>query len=435
MEYNEFRKQTKDALEHLYDPAYLQVHPLLHQFSSVKASAQATRAQSLRGLLKDAIETLRPLQTIPPNAPEWRSYLALRCRYVQGMSLAQIEMELGISLRQLQRELRKGLDALSDILWGMSEGHESRARMDAAGLAGFALAEKDETRKQPQPSPDADLLQEFENELNQWQFTRQPLSIATLLEDALWMLKPLLEQRSVHVNALLPEDLPTVLTDATLTRQVLYKLIQRMTVASPQTLDILVAFSGERVEIDLQAAYCQILVVEEEWQIIQLLANQLGSQLHLEQSDGQLCRVVLGLPVDRQKRVLVVDDNPSIHQLFERYLALHRYEVLHAHNAADALRLAAKAQPDAITLDVMMPQTDGWQILRQLFQNPSTASIPVIVCSVLQEPEIALSLGAKAYLKKPVSRLDLLEILNQILDTAPPLTVPPTTPEDSQASR
>jgi CheY-like chemotaxis protein len=79
------------------------------------------------------------------------------------------------------------------------------------------------------------------------------------------------------------------------------------------------------------------------------------------------------------------------------------------------LQLAGEKHPDAITLDVMMPNVDGWQVLRGLANAPATANIPVIICSVLKEPELAFSLGARAYLKKPVDRLELVATLARLV--------------------
>src|SRR5512146_1931683 len=101
MDSEEFRKLVKDALEHLYDPAYLEAHPLLTQISGVTTTSRSTRAQELRGLLKDAIEELRPPEGLPSGSPQWRSYLVLRCRYVQAMTMGQVENELGLGRRQL----------------------------------------------------------------------------------------------------------------------------------------------------------------------------------------------------------------------------------------------------------------------------------------------------------------------------------------------
>jgi hypothetical protein len=112
----EFRKLVKDALEHLYDTAYLATHPLLRQLTGSATTNRLTRVQQLRSTLKATIESIRPQLALPAKAPEYRSYLALYYRYVQGMTMGQVENELGISLRQLQRELYKGLDAVAALL-------------------------------------------------------------------------------------------------------------------------------------------------------------------------------------------------------------------------------------------------------------------------------------------------------------------------------
>ena len=117
MKLEEFRKLVKDALEHLYDTAYLEVHPLLTQLSGIATANRSTRAQELRSILKNAVEELRPPDGLPAGVPAWRSYLVLRCRYIQGMTMGQVENELGLSRRQLQRETLKGLEALTSMLW------------------------------------------------------------------------------------------------------------------------------------------------------------------------------------------------------------------------------------------------------------------------------------------------------------------------------
>ena len=85
--------------------------------------------------------------------------------------------------------------------------------------------------------------------------------------------------------------------------------------------------------------------------------------------------------------------------------------MVEAYNGTDALRLARELQPDAITLDVMMPSQDGWEVLQRLKSEPDTRRIPIIICSVLDDPELAFSLGAVACLKTPVSQADLVGAL------------------------
>ena len=109
--------------------------------------------------------------------------------------------------------------------------------------------------------------------------------------------------------------------------------------------------------------------------------------------------------------MLVVDDNEELFALFQRYVADHPYQLIHAQSVDQALRLVQSNPPDVITLDLMMPNRDGWELLQALRADPATIPIPVIVCSVLEDPDLALSLGAQAYLKKPVGAVDLLQAL------------------------
>jgi CheY-like chemotaxis protein len=85
--------------------------------------------------------------------------------------------------------------------------------------------------------------------------------------------------------------------------------------------------------------------------------------------------------------------------------------VVGATAGAEVLKLARELAPVAVALDVMMPTQDGWEVLQSLKNDPTTRNIPVIICSVLDDPELAYSLGAAAYLHKPVTQADLLSAL------------------------
>ena len=71
--------------------------------------------------------------------------------------------------------------------------------------------------------------------------------------------------------------------------------------------------------------------------------------------------------------------------------------------------------PSIIVLDVMLPDMDGWELLAHLHEHPPTRSIPILVCSVVREEELALALGAKLYLSKPVRRQQFIQALDQAL--------------------
>jgi CheY-like chemotaxis protein len=119
----------------------------------------------------------------------------------------------------------------------------------------------------------------------------------------------------------------------------------------------------------------------------------------------------LRLPRKMTRAVLVVDDNDDILHLFKRYLTGHGYTMLAARDGAEAITLAKSCLPDAITLDLMMPEQDGWDVLVTLTNQPDTQRIPVIVCSVLGARTRSLSLGASLFLEKPVSEQALLAAL------------------------
>ncbi|NCP86266.1 MAG: hypothetical protein CO094_12200 [Anaerolineae bacterium CG_4_9_14_3_um_filter_57_17] len=119
-------------------------------------------------------------------------------------------------------------------------------------------------------------------------------------------------------------------------------------------------------------------------------------------------------PVGDGKIILCIDDDPQITSLYERYLKPEGYQVVPVSNAATAKDAAKRLHPYAITLDIMMPDVDGWQILQELKNDPETRNLPVIICSIVEEEEKGFSLGAADYLVKPILEDDLIGALNRL---------------------
>jgi len=117
-------------------------------------------------------------------------------------------------------------------------------------------------------------------------------------------------------------------------------------------------------------------------------------------------------PAD-QNLVLVVDDDPIVHDLMTRYLGKEGFRTAVASNGEQALRLAQSLHPIAITLDAMMPRMDGWAVLEALKADPRTADIPVIMLSMVDDKNLGYALGASAYLTKPVDRARLAAALGR----------------------
>lgn len=114
------------------------------------------------------------------------------------------------------------------------------------------------------------------------------------------------------------------------------------------------------------------------------------------------------------KTILIVDDDPIARDLLRRHLGRGGYRVEEAVSGEEALRLARKISPDAITLDVLMPQMDGWAVLSALKEDPGLENIPVTILSIVDDRRIGFALGASEYLTKPIDREKLLAVLARV---------------------
>ncbi len=120
---------------------------------------------------------------------------------------------------------------------------------------------------------------------------------------------------------------------------------------------------------------------------------------------------------DRARLVLAIDDDDDFLTLLRAAFHNTPFALRCASTGQEGLNLARQLHPDAITLDVMMPEMDGWRVLAELKSDASTADIPVILLSVLQRRGLGLMLGASDYLTKPIDRNRLIRALRQLAPT------------------
>ena len=121
------------------------------------------------------------------------------------------------------------------------------------------------------------------------------------------------------------------------------------------------------------------------------------------------------------KKILVIDDEPAMHQLLKVILEGGGFELVGPEDHGEASNSIKRKQPDLIILDIMMPEVDGFEILKGLKRDEDTKRIPVIILSVLNmEDEInkALSMGADLYLTKPFDPSSLLDAIHSVLSSA-----------------
>ena len=114
-------------------------------------------------------------------------------------------------------------------------------------------------------------------------------------------------------------------------------------------------------------------------------------------------------------KILIADDEPEIRDLLRLYLENEKYEVVEAVNGIDALRLMDEEKPDLIMLDIMMPQMDGYQVLKHIREDNN---VPVIIISAKDEDSekiLGLNLGADDYIAKPFNPLEVIARVNSAL--------------------
>ena len=116
--------------------------------------------------------------------------------------------------------------------------------------------------------------------------------------------------------------------------------------------------------------------------------------------------------------VLVVDDNHEAAEILGRHLAVGGFRMAIARNGTDALKMARALRPVAVTLDILLPEIDGWDVLTRLKEDEATRNIPVVVVSVVDNPALGRALGAIDYFVKPVDGKALLSRLEQYTFTS-----------------
>ena len=114
----------------------------------------------------------------------------------------------------------------------------------------------------------------------------------------------------------------------------------------------------------------------------------------------------------------MVDDDATVRELVARHLERAGFAVATASGGQEGLRLARELRPAAVTLDIMMPDLDGWTVLAAMKGDPALADIPVVLMTIVDEKNRGYALGAADYLVKPVDRSRLVETLRNICGSA-----------------
>jgi CheY-like chemotaxis protein len=117
---------------------------------------------------------------------------------------------------------------------------------------------------------------------------------------------------------------------------------------------------------------------------------------------------------DDKKVILAIDDDPQVISLYERYLNPQGFHVVALTDPAKAREKILEIKPYAVTLDIMMPNIDGWTVLTSLKSDPETRHYPVIICSIMEQSDKGFNLGASDYLVKPILEEDIVDAINRL---------------------
>ncbi|MBE3145435.1 MAG: response regulator [Planctomycetes bacterium] len=398
-------KELRQALNHLYDPDYLRGSSLA---AIVGVSGRFDTSSALQGILTRTIESLKPAPGASNKAHAQEVYELLLYRYVQQFNQEEIANQLGISVRHLRRQQNIAIYDLACRLWEQFQPHASTD----------AVLNRDVLELKP-----SRVSYELSGELD---WLKSPSShvatdLSISLEEVHLLIKAFAEQRSVQL--VFPTN-PTglLLVHPVAFQQILLSLLSMAIQGDGVTevdLRVLPSLGWQTLEITAKSSRLSQgseLYEQNQLQMAQKMVELSDGTLDCQAAGGQFNARVNFNSVNRIE-VLVIDDNPEIITMMQRFAAETRYRISGLNDPKLAVERALQARPDLIVLDIMMPQIDGLQVLSQFKHHPSLGQIPVIICSVLPLKDLASSLDANDFIQKPIQRDMFITALNQASQT------------------
>ena len=347
-------------------------------------------------------------------------------------------------IASMSHELRTPLSAIL----GFSELMRAEPRQDEGRLVPDEWIEHIHTGGQHLLALINDVLDLAKVEAGRLELDREPFDLRGLITETIAGLRPLAERKHLAISS--RGDAETLVADRGRVRQVLYNLVSNAIKFTPDggSISIEAVATGEAVSLSVTdtgsgiAPADQEVIFDEFKQVGAIGERQAGTGLGLalarrlvEAHDGrielestlgegsrftvifpqsptiaqdaegsrlELPAAAAGGPGGRD--VLVIEDDPSAVRLLRTYLESDGYGVRFARDGATGIAAARATPPAAIILDVLLPGTDGWEVLRELKADPDLRDVPVIIVTVVDERGLGLALGAVDYFLKPVDR-------------------------------
>lgn len=305
-----------------------------------------------------------------------------------------------------------------------------------------------------------DLLDMSRIEGGKVELNRQPVNMTELINQVVLTLTPKLEEKGLQLLTMVPMDLPRVYGDPDRVVQILTNLVGNAYKYTPVGGEVSIHAYIKDAMFHVAVADTGIGIAPEDQSrifsrfyrvddplvqeaggtglglaITASLVQMHGGQIFLESEPGEgsiftatfplaegeptttvgLPPMGLGASAGVKATILVVEDDPEVSELLRLTLEHEGHRVLLATSGETALQLARVEQPDLISLDIRLPDLDGFEVLQLLKRNPDTATIPVVVVSVVFDQDRGLRLGAVDYFTKPLDEHRLLHVVNQVL--------------------
>jgi PAS domain S-box-containing protein len=281
-------------------------------------------------------------------------------------------------------------------------------------------------------------------------------NLTEVVESALTTLRPLIAQKRLDVSAALDPTATTLRADMVRLKQILFNLLSNAAKFTPEGGKIRVEARriGDDVELtvvdtgpgiapeDRPKLFREFTQLDATQQINQsgtglglVLVKRLvelhGGRVWVESEVGKGSRFILRLPIGTRTAplmngpgpVVVVEDDPTLRKLFTHFLSEAGYRTEEIGDGRDLVDRVKAVNPSVICLDIRLPGVDDWEIMRRLKEDPATASIPIVVTTVLDDSQTAFALGALAFLAKPVGRGKLLEAVAKAMRTPQGVTL------------
>ena len=408
--YTEFEQELYTALCHLYDPDYQPCEALC----AVIGCDPGEGMPAVQTTILRAISSLEPPPNTSPAAPARQFYDLLCHRFVLQLTQEETAYRLNVSRRTVNRLQHKAARALAGALWKHSQTVEQVTKGLPQGGGGLPT---EDTILDIQA---VDWHVQMQRELDSLQ-AKAPnawCDVEEVIGSVLDLVDPMFSKLGICAEVRSVQPSLNAAIHPVLLHQVLISALRRFApCVSDGQIAVYARLEDGNARITLTGATA---VIEELSERDFTDGIPIPKGISIETCiDGRQAFVWISMPSIGKVTVLVVDDNEDMARFYRDCAIGTRYHIVHVAQGGDLFETLGSTLPDVIVLDVMLPDVDGWRLLMRLHEDPATRSIPVIICSVVQEEDLALSLGAVRYLPKPVQPRAFIQVLDQVFPPVP----------------